>query len=102
MGSHQWSYSNEARSSPCADWQRPTTSSSLPDVALLPDPHPDSPGHLARLRLPILETRRPWTRTHAPHYGPLYFGRSEFNRFDAPAGQYGVLYVAADAEGAFI
>jgi hypothetical protein len=32
----------------------------------------------------------------------LYFGRAGLYRFDAPANQYGVLYVAADLHGAFI
>jgi hypothetical protein len=35
-------------------------------------------------------------------FGPIYFGQSGQTRFDAPAGQYGVLYVAADVNGAFI
>jgi hypothetical protein len=33
---------------------------------------------------------------------PLFFGRTGGNRFDAPAGEYGVLYTAADAHIAFI
>jgi hypothetical protein len=34
--------------------------------------------------------------------GPSYFGRQPRNRFDAPTGEFGVLYVARDAHGAFI
>jgi hypothetical protein len=44
----------------------------------------------------------PWVRSHASHHGPIYFGGSGVNRFDAPANQYGVLYVAEDIHGAFI
>ncbi len=32
----------------------------------------------------------------------MHFGRSAANRFDAPDGRFGVLYVARDAQGAFI
>jgi hypothetical protein len=35
-------------------------------------------------------------------FAPLHFGRSGDNRFDAPAGEFGVLYVAKDERGAFI
>lgn len=44
----------------------------------------------------------PWVRSHARGRDPIFFGRSGQTRFDAPAGQYGVLYVAADAQGAFV
>ena len=43
-----------------------------------------------------------WIRIHQRRYGPIYFGSSGGGRFDAPAGEYGTLYVAADAIGAFI
>ena len=43
-----------------------------------------------------------WVRIHQRRYGPIYFGRSGAGRFDAPAGQYTILYVALDAHGAFI
>jgi hypothetical protein len=41
-------------------------------------------------------------RIHPAAHAPLYFGRAPRNRFDAPAGEFGVLYVAADAHGAFV
>jgi hypothetical protein len=44
----------------------------------------------------------PWIRSHARGRGPLFFGKSGNTRFDAPAGRYGILYVAADIHGAFI
>jgi hypothetical protein len=68
----------------------------------LPDPHPDPPLDLHLRPLPIREMTSPWIRIHRRHYGPIYFGRTGDGRFDAPAGQYGILYVASDAHGAFI
>ncbi|GAC1398353.1 MAG: hypothetical protein NVSMB65_16860 [Chloroflexota bacterium] len=47
----------------------------------------------------------PWSRLHSCRRGPLYFGRSGRNRFDAPggsAGAFGVLYLGSDAYGAFV
>jgi hypothetical protein len=41
-------------------------------------------------------------RIHPAAHAPLYFGRVPRNRFDAPAGEFGVLYVAAEAHGAFV
>src|SRR6478735_5682570 len=35
-------------------------------------------------------------------HDPLFFGRSGLNRFDAPAGEYGVLYAGESVECAFI
>jgi hypothetical protein len=68
----------------------------------LPGPHPGIPEDFNRRSLPIIETDRVWLRSHAAAYEPRHFGRSGANRFDAPAGEFGVLYVAADAHGAFI
>ena len=35
-----------------------------------------------------------WCRIHPVKHDPLYFGRKPRNRFDAPAKEFGVLYVA--------
>lgn len=43
-----------------------------------------------------------WYRSHNLVNSPLYFGRSQSQRWDAPEGEYGVLYVAEDPECAFI
>jgi hypothetical protein len=80
---------------------RRTASRCPPDVHL-PEPHPDPPLDIQRRRLPLTETSGPWIRSHARGYGPIFFGKSGRTRFDAPAGQFGVLYVAADIHGAFI
>jgi hypothetical protein len=61
--------------------------------------HPEPP---ASLRLLVVRISRAWRRVHALGRDPLHFGREPCNRFDAPAGEFGVLYVAADAHGAFI
>ena len=68
----------------------------------LPDPHPDPPSDLHLRSLPIRVITSSWTRIHQRRYGPIFFGRGGGGRFDAPAGQYGTLYVALDAHGAFI
>jgi hypothetical protein len=52
--------------------------------------------------LPLLEIGSLWIRSHDRRYGPIYFGKAGRGRFDAPSGQYGILYVAADVRGAFI
>jgi hypothetical protein len=68
-------------------------------------PHPEPPANLPSRVLPLVQIPGPWYRLHACHYGPIYFGRSGRNRFDAPggsAGIYGVLYAGADAHGAFV
>jgi len=65
-------------------------------------PHPDPPADLSARALPMRSTKRSWYRIHRLAYAPLFFGRSGDSRFDAPAGEFGVLYAAKDAHGAFI
>ena len=64
--------------------------------------HPEPPGNVASLRLLVRQVGHGWYRLHRAGRGPLYFGKQARNRFDAPAGEFGVLYVAKDAHGAFI
>lgn len=64
----------------------------------LHDPRPDFPS----LRLPLRTFNRDWYRVYRCAYGPLYFGRTITYRFDAPSGEFGVLYMAQGHEGAFI
>ena len=45
---------------------------------------------------------RSWWRVHQLANDPLYFGRTGRNRFDAPAGEYGVLYAGDGPHCAFI
>jgi hypothetical protein len=67
-----------------------------------PGPHPDPPPDLATRALPLCRVAPPWFRCHRRDRAPLFFGRSGDNRFDDPAGEFGVLYLAADPPGAFI
>ena len=62
-------------------------------------PHPEPPASFAVLVRPL---DRAWCRLHAVKHDALYFGRTPRNRFDAPAGEFGVLYVARDFHGAFV
>lgn len=41
-------------------------------------------------------------RIHCLEHDPLFWGRTGHNRFDAPDGEYGVLYAAEHFDGAFI
>jgi len=66
-----------------------------------PGPLPDPPADLARRTLPLRTVSSPWYRFHPPRRPALFFGRTGSGRFDAPAGQFGTLYVAEDAGGAF-
>jgi hypothetical protein len=67
-----------------------------------PGPHPDPPDDLADLDPAIYVTRQSWFRIHPIDREPVYFGRAIKNRFDAPGGEYGVLYLAQNEHCAFI
>jgi hypothetical protein len=60
------------------------------------------PHDLNERELPIARLEEPWLRLHAAGRDPVFFGKTGLNRFDDPEGEYGVLYVAEDAFGAFI
>jgi hypothetical protein len=61
--------------------------------------HPEPPPSF---RLLVTSISGRWCRIHRTRHAPLHFGRTPRGRFDAPAGEFGVLYVARDAHGAFI
>ena len=69
---------------------------------MLPDPHPLPPADLPARELPIIMRDGPWVRLHQPAYAALHFGASGRNRFDAPDGQFGVMYAADTLDCAFI
>jgi hypothetical protein len=69
---------------------------------VLPEPHPLPPADLHRRALPLVEHGGPWARIHLGRYDPVHFGRAARNRFDAPDGSFGVLYLACDPYCAFI
>jgi hypothetical protein len=66
-----------------------------------PGPHPGPPD-LSGRRLPLRTVHQPWMRSHRAEHHPVWFGRTGDNRFDAPDGSFGVLYLAGDAHCAFI
>ena len=43
-----------------------------------------------------------WYRSHRLAHDAIHFGKGSQYRWDAPAGEYGVLYLAADTYGAFM
>ena len=60
------------------------------------------PHHLYQRELLIVRLEGLWLRLHAAGREPVFFGTTDLNRFDDPEGEYGVLYAAEDAFGAFI
>jgi RES domain len=64
--------------------------------------HPEPPDDFASVRLMIRRFTRTWWRIHRTEHDPIYFGRTGQNRFDAPAEEFGVLYVGADTHCSFI
>jgi hypothetical protein len=65
-------------------------------------PPPFPPRDLAQHPLPLSLRPGPWVRIVTAGHDPLHFGRSGHNRFDAPRGEFGVLYAADELAGAFI
>jgi len=64
--------------------------------------HPEPPGDPSALRVLVTRLRGVFYRTHSHRFGPLFFGKTAASRFDAPAGEFGVCYLARDRHGAFI
>jgi hypothetical protein len=69
-----------------------------PEVGSLHGP----PTDLDRVVLPILQIGTTLTRIYRTSRHPAFWGRTGDHRFDAPAAEFGVLYAAIDAHGAFI
>jgi hypothetical protein len=63
---------------------------------------PEPSKRLHAISLPVSEIDREWYRSHPSRRDPIYFGRNRAYRFDAPSGDYGVLYVGADPYVTFI
>lgn len=64
--------------------------------------HPEPPDDFDDRELLIRKVGGPLFRMHPASREPIYFGHAPRNRFDAPAGEFGVLYCAEDEWGAFI
>lgn len=71
-----------------------------------PGPLHPPPGNLARQALPLRVTSQSWFRFHRADHAAIYWGldprRPFAYRFDAPNGEFGVLYVGGDEHAAFI
>jgi hypothetical protein len=80
---------------------KPTANTVPPDEAV-PGTHPEPPADLDQRSLPILSTRADWFRIHQSRYAALFFGRTRRYRFDAPAGEFAVLYAGSDEQCAFV
>ena len=66
------------------------------------EPLPRPPATLDDRDLPIIEYGGVLFRIHRVDRDPAFWGKTGLNRFDAPAGEFGVLYAATDHHGAFI
>ncbi len=69
---------------------------------IMPGAHPEPPADLDQRSLPILSTEADWFRIHQSRYAAIFFGRTRRYRFDAPAGEFGVLYAGSDEQCAFV
>jgi hypothetical protein len=67
-----------------------------------PGTHHPPPADLAARHLPIRDLDVSWYRIHRKALGALHFGRSATNRFDAPDGSFGVLYLGRDVHACFV
>jgi hypothetical protein len=67
-----------------------------------PAPHPEPPSDLHVRPLPMRQARGPWIRLHACRRSARFFGKTRLHRFDAPAGEYGILYAGEDDFCAFV
>jgi hypothetical protein len=65
-------------------------------------PHPEPPSDLSSRSLPLETTDRLWFRTHQLNLTPIFFGNTGDHRFNAPGGEYGVMYCGQDEHCAFI
>ena len=84
-----------------ADYQ--TAHSPVPGEPMArPGRHPRPHADLAARNPIVREWIEPLFRIHRLIHDPLHFGKSPSNRFDAPSGEYGVLYAGVDEHAAFI
>ena len=63
-------------------------------------PEPSKRFH--SITVPISGIDGVWYRSHPTSRAAIYFGRNRAFRFDAPDGEYGILYAGADPHVAFI
>ena len=74
----------------------------MPTKKTGPSKHPYPPPNFPKMALPFTKCRGPWFRLHYRRKGPLVFNWGNNYRFNAPSGEFGILYLSYDANGAFI
>lgn len=67
-----------------------------------PGPHPEPPGDLDDREPLIASVDQAWFRICKLRRSPIFFGRGTTHRFNAPGGEFGVMYIGADEHCAFI
>src|SRR5579871_3668480 len=67
-----------------------------------PGPLPPPPADLSTRTLPILHLDRTWYRIHLCAYSALFFNPRPVGRFNAPAGEYGTMYVGNELASCFV
>ncbi len=66
-----------------------------PEPDDIPGPHPDPPPDLRQRALPITDYSSELYRSHRLKHAAKFFCRSRTRRWDAPQGEYGVMYTGA-------
>jgi hypothetical protein len=64
--------------------------------------HPAPPPDFSTRPLPIKTIKGPWQRFYWVDKEALYFNKTNVFRFNAPQGEFGILYLGEDAYSAFI
>ena len=72
-----------------------------PDPDDVPGPHPDPPSDLRQRALPITDYSSDLYRIHRLKRPAKFFGRSRMHRWDAPGGEFGVMYTGATPSVSF-
>ncbi|UCH95239.1 MAG: RES family NAD+ phosphorylase [Candidatus Aminicenantes bacterium] len=74
----------------------------MPSKPGKPKDHPSLPTDFNNRVLPIKKIKGPWRRFYWVDKEALYFNKTNVFRFNAPHGEFGVLYLGEDAYSAFI
>jgi RES domain-containing protein len=72
-----------------------------PELGDIPAPHPDPPSDLSKRELPRTDYAPELYRVHRLRRDAKFFGRSQLNRWDAPGGEFGVMYAGGTPFVAF-
>src|SRR2546425_8080965 len=72
-----------------------------PDSDDILGPHPDPPPGLSQRALPVTDYSAELYRIHRLKRAVKFFGRSRTHRWDAPGGEFGVMYTGATPSVSF-